>query len=260
MQPGHAWRQLGGWFQHRRHVCGGPQTIHTGVRPQPLFPAAAARALQVQQPSPLLTLRPHYFHALQVKARPEDASCFIRTKGWLEVRSCPWDICSMVCVQAQPCYVILPSCVINCRDAGVSHMFQHWCFLEGDRRSVGGRRKNVIVSPHVYCPSVTFAKFSISGKSMYARLNRSFGFYNRLVRCSSSPSRSYWCLHTQHQPSFGSDCIHPRCIGSSHSHANVTQNDIRFHLRCGWPYVLTNDCPLFLGPGESTMLESNDTE
>jgi len=41
-------------------------------------------------------------------------------------------------------------------------------------------RKNLIVSPHVYCPSITFAKSQTSGSSMFARLNRSFGFYNRI--------------------------------------------------------------------------------
>ncbi len=75
---------------------------------------------------------------------------------------------------------------------------------------IGGRRKNVIVSPHVYCPSVTFAKFSISGKSMYARLNRSFGFYNRIVRCFSSP---YSLMSVPAQATsavwYGSNCIHP---------------------------------------------------
>ncbi len=44
------------------------------------------------------------------------------------------------------------------------------------------RRKNVILSPHVYPPSITFAQSATSGNALYARLNRSFGFYTRTVR------------------------------------------------------------------------------
>ncbi len=44
-----------------------------------------------------------------------------------------------------------------------------------------GCRNNVILSPHVYPPSITFAQSATSGQGLYQRLNRSFGMYNHIV-------------------------------------------------------------------------------
>lgn len=48
-----------------------------------------------------------------------------------------------------------------------------------------GCRNNVILSPHVYPPSITFAQSATSGQGLYQRLNRSFGMYNHIVSLSS---------------------------------------------------------------------------